>query len=178
MRRLLSVVVLVLLTGSTVPAAQALPGPLIVVGGGGTTPAIVAKALALAGGHEARVAVLPQASELPETGPDSAKMWMEAGAKGLGLWPQVIVDQHFLKRQRGNRLISAVLDHPTLVGVGIDEQTAVIVRGSSFEVVGASAVVVVDPRQASKEPAIQGKPVAATDLRLSVLREGMTYRFK
>ena len=45
-------------------------------------------------------------------------------------------------------------------------------------VVGASAVVVVDPRQARPAPAIQGKPVAATDLRLSVLREGMTYRFK
>ena len=85
---------------------------------------------------------------------------------------------HFLKRQRGNRLISAVLDHPTLVGVGIDEQTAVIVQGSTFEVVGASAVVVVDPRQARPEPAMHGKPVAATDVRLSVLREGMTYRFK
>ena len=81
MRHVLPVAVIVLLAGSTFPAAQAAPGPLIAVGGGGTTPAIVAKALALAGGREARVAVLPQASELPETGPDSAKMWVEAGAK-------------------------------------------------------------------------------------------------
>ena len=35
---------------------------------------------------------------------------------GLGLFPEAIVDQHFLKRQRVNRLISAVLDHPDLVG--------------------------------------------------------------
>jgi len=41
--------------------------------------------------------------------------------KGLGLWPDVLIDQHFLKRQRDNRLISAVMDRPALVGVGIDE---------------------------------------------------------
>ncbi|MCR4340479.1 MAG: hypothetical protein NUW01_11430, partial [Gemmatimonadaceae bacterium] len=49
--------------------------------------------------------------------------------RGLGLLPGVLVDQHFLQRQRGNRLISGVLDHPTLVGVGIDEATAVIFSG-------------------------------------------------
>ena len=49
-------------------------------------------------------------------------------AEGLGLWPEALVDQHFLKRQRDNRLISAVIDRPTLVGVGIDEGTAVIVQ--------------------------------------------------
>ena len=49
-------------------------------------------------------------------------------AAGLGLLANVIVDQHFLRRQRHNRLISLVLDHPALVGVGIDEGTAAIDR--------------------------------------------------
>jgi cyanophycinase-like exopeptidase len=44
-----------------------------------------------------------------------------------------LIDQHFLKRQRNNRLLSAVLEHPNLVGVGIDEATAVILReGMSY----------------------------------------------
>ena len=43
---------------------------------------------------------------------------------GLGLLPGVILDQHFLKRQRQNRLFGLVLDHPRLLGVGVDEGTA------------------------------------------------------
>ena len=43
---------------------------------------------------------------------------------GLGFLPQAIVDQHFIRRERHNRLLSAVLERPTLLGVGIDESTA------------------------------------------------------
>jgi cyanophycinase-like exopeptidase len=60
------------------------------------------------------------------------------------LWRAGIFDQHFLQRQRHNRLLSAVLDHPQMIGVGIDEATAVIVRGRSAAagaVVAASGVV-------------------------------------
>jgi cyanophycinase len=71
-------------------------------------------------------------------------------------------------------LISAVLDRPDLVGVGIDEATAVFVRGSRIEVVGAGAVVVVDARGAAVPRAPPGQVVGGTGLRLHVLREGMT----
>ncbi|MFN4034172.1 MAG: cyanophycinase [Fimbriimonadales bacterium] len=50
-------------------------------------------------------------------------------APALGLIPNAIVDQHFLKRQRLPRLLCAVLEHPTLVGVGVDEDAWAIVRG-------------------------------------------------
>ena len=43
---------------------------------------------------------------------------------GLGFLHGAIVDQHFIRRERHNRLISAVLERPTLIGVGIDESTA------------------------------------------------------
>jgi cyanophycinase len=98
--------------------------------------------------------------------------------KGLGLWPDGIVDQHFLRRQRNNRLLSAVLDNPGLVGVGIDEATAVILRGSKLEAVGRSAVVVFDARDAKVTKVAAGEPVAGTGVKLSVLREGMTYDLK
>jgi cyanophycinase-like exopeptidase len=90
----------------------------------------------------------------------------------------VIVDQHFLQRQRNNRLVSAVLDRPTLVGVGIDEATAVIFKGTELEVVGKSAVVIVDARRAKVESSIPGELVAGTNLTLSVLRPGMSYSLR
>ena len=96
-------------------------------------------------------------------------------AKGLGLLPAILIDQHFLKRQRDNRLISAVFDHPLLVGVGIDESTAIIFKGDRFEVIGKSSVVVVDARRAKVEKTAPGQLVAGTGVTLAVLRAGQSY---
>ena len=64
---------------------------------------------------------------------------------GLGLLPGVIVDQHFVKRQRENRLFGLVLAHPEELGVGIDEGTALLVEdGRHGLVVGDSVVMLVD----------------------------------
>jgi cyanophycinase len=66
---------------------------------------------------------------------------------GLGLIRGVIVDQHFVKRQRENRLFALVLAHPELRGVGIDEDTALLVAdGRHGEVVGAGPVILVDAK--------------------------------
>jgi cyanophycinase len=78
---------------------------------------------------------------------DGARVKVRAG---LGLLPGVILDQHFLKRQRQNRLFGLVLDHPRLLGVGVDEGTALAVRDNRHaEVVGPGAVMMVDARSAS-----------------------------
>jgi cyanophycinase len=64
---------------------------------------------------------------------------------GLGLFAGVVVDQHFVARQRQNRLISVVLEHPQLLGVGIDEATAVWVRpDGTFKVLGNGWIMVLD----------------------------------
>jgi cyanophycinase len=69
--------------------------------------------------------------------------------EGLGFLDNVIIDQHFVKRKRLNRLFSVVLEHPTLPGIGIDESTAIIVKpGGIAEVLGEGTVVVLDPRKA------------------------------
>lgn len=60
---------------------------------------------------------------------------------GMGLLENTIIDQHFLKRNRYNRLISALAAHPDLVCVGIDESTAIIVHGSKATVAGESQVI-------------------------------------
>ncbi len=131
---------------------------------------------ALVGGTSAGAAVMSAVMITGEADLQSITAAKTETADGLGLWPEVIVDQHFLKRQRSNRLVSAVLDHPTLVGVGIDEATAVFVTGSQFEVLGKSSVVVIDARKAAVDTAAPGQASTGRGLTLSVLKAGMTFR--
>jgi len=62
-------------------------------------------------------------------------------AEGLGLLTHTIVDQHFIKRNRYNRLLSALALHPEMVMVGIDESTAIVIQGNKARVTGDSQVV-------------------------------------
>lgn len=59
---------------------------------------------------------------------------------GLGFLRNVAIDQHLLKRKRENDLIPVVARYPHLLGIGIDESTAVVVRGDQLQVIGASKV--------------------------------------
>src|SRR5215218_10873635 len=72
-------------------------------------------------------------------------------APGLGLIHNVVVDQHFAERGRLGRLLGAIAQNPRQLGIGIDENTAVVVEGEeeSFEVLGAGAVYVLDGSDSS-----------------------------
>ena len=94
---------------------------------------------------------------------------------GLGLWPEVIIDQHFLQKGRFNRLVLATIDYPELIGVGIDEETAAVVRGQEFEVIGSNNITVIDGRKASRERLKKGEAAAARDLKVHILRAGMKF---
>jgi cyanophycinase len=65
-------------------------------------------------------------------------------APGLGLVTNVIIDQHFAERGRIGRLLGAVAQNPRILGIGIDENTAIVVRDGRFRVLGAGAVYVID----------------------------------
>jgi cyanophycinase len=66
-------------------------------------------------------------------------------APGLGLTKRLVIDQHFAQRHRVGRLFSAVALNPFLIGVGIDEDTAVIVDGQQrLEAIGRGTVTIVD----------------------------------
>jgi len=71
------------------------------------------------------------------------KLWYKniEFTEGMGLLQNTIIDQHFLKRNRYNRLISALASHPDLVCVGIDESTAIIVHGNKATIAGDSQVI-------------------------------------
>ena len=130
---------------------------------------------AVVGGTSAGAAVMSRVMLTGDADLQSITAGATVTAEGLGLWPGVIVDQHFLRRQRVNRLLAAVLDHPDLVGVGIDEQTAVVVTGSRFEVAGASSVVVIDARRAVVTRAPAGARPSGRGLSLHVLTSGMSF---
>ena len=65
-------------------------------------------------------------------------------APGMGLMRNVIIDQHFAERGRFGRLIGAVAHNPRILGLGLDENTAAVVEGDRFRVIGSGAVYVVD----------------------------------
>jgi cyanophycinase len=62
--------------------------------------------------------------------------------QGFGYLRNVAVDQHLIRRRRERDLIPVVTRHPHLLGIGIDEATAIVVRGDQFEVIGASKVAI------------------------------------
>jgi cyanophycinase len=97
---------------------------------------------------------------------------------GFDLISGAIVDQHFIRRRRSNRLISIVLEHPTLVGVGIDESTALeVAPDGTWIVLGESAAVVFDARRAAITPP-GARALGAADVRMSVLPAGSRYVLK
>jgi cyanophycinase len=100
-------------------------------------------------------------SEVMITGEETRKVeeghefeTLEAGniitAEGLGFIKTAVIDQHFVARKRHNRLISVIAERPHLLGIGIDEETAIIVGpDEKFEVLGNRNVVVYDASPAS-----------------------------
>jgi cyanophycinase len=94
---------------------------------------------------------------------------------GLGFLHNAIVDQHFIRRQRENRLISVVLERPQLLGVGIDEGTALkVAPDGRWTVLGRSSVIVVDARGARVTAATDSR-LGATNVKVSLLPAGSTF---
>ena len=97
-------------------------------------------------------------------------------APGLGLTEDLIVDQHFAQRGRIGRLVGAVAQNPRLIGVGIDEDTAIVAReGESFEVIGTGAVYVIDGHSIAYTNLSDSKTddvISVHNVKLSILSRG------
>jgi cyanophycinase len=230
-----------------------IPGSLVIVGGGSLPDSVRDKFLELAGGKEARIVVIPTASDAADTedaevrrrqlapwdslgaaevsllhtrSPDEANrdefvaplksataVWFGGGdqskiaaaylgtaverelaallarggviggtsagaaiqsrvmiaggttepkmATGFDLLPGTIIDQHFIARRRQDRLRKALADHPGLVGIGLDEGTALVVQGRSLEVLGESVVSIFLAEGGGREPREMALPPKA-----------------
>ncbi len=99
--------------------------------------------------------------------------------EGFGFVTKCIIDQHFIKRKRNNRLISVVLEHPELLGVAIDESTAILINpDDTFEVLGESQVIIYDPTHVENIEADQNGKFSATGIVMSILTKGQKYNLK
>jgi cyanophycinase len=94
---------------------------------------------------------------------------------GLGFLPGAIVDQHFVRRERHNRLLSVILERPHLIGAGIDEQTAIEVRpDGTWHILGNSVVLIYDARQ-GQVTGPEANVLAARDVRMHVISAGGSF---
>jgi cyanophycinase len=96
---------------------------------------------------------------------------------GLGLVQGAIVDQHFAQRNRYGRLLSLVAQSPGLLGIGVDEDTAAVFRGSHLEVVGRGAVTIFDGSRITSNGhyAARSEPLLASGVVLHVLPATATF---
>ncbi|NMO15042.1 cyanophycinase [Pyxidicoccus fallax] len=100
-------------------------------------------------------------------------------APGLGFLRDVIIDQHFAERGRIGRLLGAVAQNPRFIGLGIDEDTAVVVeREESFTVIGSGAVYVADAEDVTYTNVAEeesSRTLSIFNVRLHVLSQGDHY---
>ncbi len=150
---------------------------------GGTPLARVIRAANAGGvvvaGTSAGAAVIPEhmiASGLVGPTPTTESVTL---SPGLGLTNRLIIDQHFRQRDRLGRLLTAVSFNPFATGVGIDEDTALVLHSDkTFEVIGSGTVTVVDPTDlvySSMDSARPGEPVSLIGLTVHVLAAGCRY---
>ena len=99
-------------------------------------------------------------------------------AKGLGLAPEIVIDQHFRQRDRLGRLVTALSYNPGPLGIGVDEDTAAVIDGDELRVIGSGAVTVLDAsavRHTDSSEVRRGQAVAMLGLKLDFLTSGCRY---
>jgi cyanophycinase len=102
-------------------------------------------------------------------------------APGFGLLRDVIVDQHFAERGRIGRLLGAVAQNPRILGLGIDEDSAILVQRGRFRVIGSGAVYVVDGSKVSFSninEAEPDQPLCIYGVKLHVLNQSDRFDLK
>ena len=103
-------------------------------------------------------------------------------AMGLGMVPEIIVDQHFNNRNRMSRLLSTIAVHPDRLGLGIDEDTCAVFEQEGYiEVLGKGTVFIVDAKDLTYTNQLTvdaAEPLSLHNLHLHVLCHGDRYDIK
>jgi len=98
---------------------------------------------------------------------------------GLGFAHGVIIDSHFDKRGRFLRLAQAVAANPGAIGIGLGEDTGVIIReGRTFETIGSGAVIVIDGQHVGYNNIADiefNTPISVENLRVHIMEQGNVY---
>jgi cyanophycinase len=99
--------------------------------------------------------------------------------EGMGLIPELIIDTHFIKRGRFGRMAEAVAKFPNLVGIGLSEDTAMIIsENNHIKVIGSGMIIIFDPGHLThnnEEILRNGTPMTMANLIVHVLAKGDSY---
>ncbi|KAA9345933.1 cyanophycinase [Adhaeribacter soli] len=121
-------------------------------------------------------------SEIMVRGGSVANALLKGSVKmgtGLGLIRGVIIDSHFVKRGRFGRLIEAVALHDKVIGIGLGEDTGVLItKGHFIETIGSNLVIIIDGHhiQHNNAPRVdKGTPLSIENVELHVLAKGNVY---
>ncbi|MBC8753051.1 cyanophycinase [Kordia sp. YSTF-M3] len=102
--------------------------------------------------------------------------------KGLSLIPELIIDTHFIRRGRFGRQSEAVAKHPDLIGIGLAEDTGMIIKnGNNCTVIGSGMVIVFDGSSLThnnEKVLKEGTPMTMANLRVHVLSNGDQFDIK
>jgi cyanophycinase len=112
---------------------------------------------------------------------DAPKVGCVEIAAGMDLVSETIIDTHFSQRGRHGRLLTAIAHYPQDLGIGIDEQTAIVVRGNEFRVIGEGVVTVMDGSRMKHSNLAyrdQGEPLGLFDVCTHILPNGYKYDLK
>ncbi len=126
----------------------------------------------LIAGTSAGAAIMGKTMLVGGEGGESHKVGNWMMAPGLGFIEDLIIDQHFAQRGRIGRLLGAVALNPGILGIGIDEDTAIVVKGDKFKVIGANAAYVVDGRYVTTtnvSEAAANETMSVHDIHLHIL---------
>jgi cyanophycinase len=102
---------------------------------------------------------------------------------GLSFLNGVIIDTHFINRSRMARLFQVVAANPSVLGVGLSEDTGIIIKDDDdiFEVIGSSLVIVVDGghlKNSNISKIAKGEPIAVENFHVHALADGYRYNFR
>jgi cyanophycinase len=130
-------------------------------------------------GTSAGAAAVPETMLISGASEESPRVASLGMAPGLGLLKGVVVDSHFAERGRLGRLLGAVAQNPYNLGLGIDENTAIVVENDrQFHVIGTGAVYVIDGSRicySSLSERDQDGSMSIYGVTLHVLGEGDRY---
>lgn len=99
--------------------------------------------------------------------------------EGFGFIKSALIDQHFIRRKRHNRLISLIIENPDVLGIGIDESTAIFVHpDDTFEVIGKNQVVIYDASEAKTGNNGDLDRLSAAGIKMHILTEGYKFDLK
>ena len=102
-------------------------------------------------------------------------------APGMNMVADTIIDTHFSERGRHGRLLTAIAHYPQVLGLGIDEQTAIIFENGGFKVLGKGSVTVFDATQmkyCDLPHRVDSQPVGMFGVCIHVLPTGYSYSLK